>query len=908
MLINYNLYNSIFDLDDLAHVVNPFGVNEGFPAKPQMFNIIRPRIDLLLGEETKRPNNIRVVDSNPGAVGALQAKRKELLQQYVFAEILASMDPEQAKLFQQQLASGEIVPPEQIEQFISTNYKLVGEECAYHTLKYLQHKLDLSDQFSSGFKDGLIAGEEIYYVGVRNSEPYAERVNPTELSYDNSPGVRYIEDGEWAVRRMHMTVSDIYDSFYDKLESSDLDKLLELLGQHVGGSKYTAADRAQRDYGIQYFPNGGPLFSSNGTDATGVLPVWHVCWRSYKKVGFLTYDDPETGELVETMVDESYKPTGEEISLEWDWVVEIWEGYRVSDDIYFGIKPIENQHISMDNPNAKKLPYIGVRYSDDNSESRSLIDLMKPLQYMSTVIWYRIELALARDKGKVPVMDVTQIPKSMGITTEKWMHYLSALGVLFVNPYEAEDSVPGRDASHPSAFNQYSALDLTMANTISGYIELLERIDNMAGEIAGVTDQRLGAISQNELVGNVERAVLQSANRTEMLFWRHEQCKKHVLTALLDTSKAAWAKSGRKSLHYLLSDGERIFLEMDDEFLYSDHDIFITDASKEVANIEALKTLYQPAMQNGANLADIAEIMAADNMAVIRRKLNDIKQEMAERVQAQQQAEQQAQQQLVELENEREREKLEVERYKVDRDCDTRLAVAELQAEVKAQDRNANGIPDSVELSKLDLEREKLLTSSQDARLTAQSRLEEARAKADIARMQVAAKRLETEAKIKQTDLAVRQAAIQAKVAEVQSDSDIVKANAAVEESQLMVNIKAQELAAKRMDTMIKAEELKQKTGENSVKMSESEAKLMAALQKIEADKAKVQVERKKASDDALLRARELDITEEKNSADVQLELQRLALEEELGKEKIKADKAKAKASAAKAKSSSAKK
>jgi hypothetical protein len=196
MLINYNLYNSIFDLEDLQHVINPFGVGEGFPAKPQMFNIIRPRIDLLLGEETKRPNNIRVVDSNPNAVSTILAKKKELHEQYVFSELLASMDQKEAEVFQQGLASGEIVPPEQIEQYMTTSFKLIGEECAYHSLQYLMHKLDLADHFNCGFKDGLIVGEEIYYCGIRNNEPYAERVNPTEISYDNSPGVRYIEDGD----------------------------------------------------------------------------------------------------------------------------------------------------------------------------------------------------------------------------------------------------------------------------------------------------------------------------------------------------------------------------------------------------------------------------------------------------------------------------------------------------------------------------------------------------------------------------------------------------------------------------------------------------------------------------------------------------------------------------------------
>jgi hypothetical protein len=55
---------------------------------------------------------------------------------------------------------------------------------------------------------------------------------------------------------------------------------------------------------------------------------------------------------------------------------------------------------------------------------------------MYIVLWYRLELAIARDKGKVVNMDITQIPKSMNITPERWMHYLSSVGVNFINPYE----------------------------------------------------------------------------------------------------------------------------------------------------------------------------------------------------------------------------------------------------------------------------------------------------------------------------------------------------------------------------------------------------------------------------------------------------------------------------------------
>jgi hypothetical protein len=92
---------------------------------------------------------------------------------------------------------------------------------------------------------------------------------------------------------------------------------------------------------------------------------------------------------------------------------------------------------------------------------------MKPLQYMYIVLWYRLELAMARDKGKVVNMDITQIPKSMNIDVSKWMHYLSALGVNFINPYEEGWDIPGREGGKPAQFNQITALDLTMANTIN---------------------------------------------------------------------------------------------------------------------------------------------------------------------------------------------------------------------------------------------------------------------------------------------------------------------------------------------------------------------------------------------------------------------------------------------------------
>ena len=56
----YDLYNSIYNEKDLKYVTNPFKQDDGFPATAQDYNIIKPYVDQLLGEETKRPFNFSV--------------------------------------------------------------------------------------------------------------------------------------------------------------------------------------------------------------------------------------------------------------------------------------------------------------------------------------------------------------------------------------------------------------------------------------------------------------------------------------------------------------------------------------------------------------------------------------------------------------------------------------------------------------------------------------------------------------------------------------------------------------------------------------------------------------------------------------------------------------------------------
>lgn len=717
----YDLYNSIYNEKDLKYVTNPFKQDDGFPAMAQDYNIIKPYVDQLLGEETKRPFNFHPQRTSDIAASELQEKAKEMLMDYIQATIASKLSPEQAARYEQALATGEIQTPEAIAKYLQKDYKDIAETEAYHALQFLKRKLNLTHEFYKGWKDALIGGEEIYYIGVINGDPYVERVNPMYFDYEHSLDLEFIDDAAWCRRKMIMSATEIYDRFYDKMSERQLNELLELIDQRPGAGNNPEIRKTSIDYeSIKLHKINS--FTDNPFDIDHIV-VYHCCWKSFKKIGFVTLLNPETGEVEEFQVDEDYKVTGTEQSVEWDWIIEVWEGYRIGDDMYIGIQPIEYQHISADNPNSQKLPYTGVVYNNTNSKPRSLVSMMKPLQYMYIVVWYRLELALSRDKGKVAVMDITQIPKSMNIDVNKWMHYLSALGVAFINPYDEGWDIPGREGGKPSQFNQLSSWDLTMSNVIAEYIQLMQKIEDMVAKLTGITPQRQGQIAASELVSNANTAVNMSYHITEPWFWNHNQVKRRVLTMLLNTSKAAW-KDSKRYLNYILDDATRAFVQLSNNFFYEDMDIFVDDSTKNQQYIDQLKQLLQPAMQNGASLLDIAEIITLDNMSMIKNRLEEIEQKRMEQMQQQQQAEQQAQQQMAEQQNQLKEEelmlkeaeldlekyKVDQDKYKTDQDNATKITVAQINAYRGAEnmDQDMNGIPDPIEIGKQALEQQKI--------------------------------------------------------------------------------------------------------------------------------------------------------------------------------------------------------
>jgi hypothetical protein len=393
LLKYYEVYNGELAESDYNYVTNPYNSQAGkmrnFPAKLRNYNIIKPVIDLLLGEKTQRPSNYVVTVTNGDAVSRMEEeKQKQIvgsLQQMFINELNAQgIDTGQE--------SQEVDTPEQVTKYMETTWQdsraIVGQQ----VLNYLRDNLDLPDRLQSAFFDWLVSGYVFTYKGVNMDDVDYEIISPLDIDYSKSPNLEFVEDGDWVVRRELMSSNAVLDSVYDLLTDDEVDQI-ENPKQNNSGSL-----------------------------------VMHVCWKSFKKVGLLTYID-EFGVAQELIVDDSYKmdkEAGEEV--EWYWVSEIWEGYRIDGDIYIGIEPTTAQRNQLSNISKCKLPYNGRAYSNRHAENVSIVSMGMPYQILYNVFHYRMELTIAKNKDKIALIEMNTIPKRHGWDEEKFMYYADAMG------------------------------------------------------------------------------------------------------------------------------------------------------------------------------------------------------------------------------------------------------------------------------------------------------------------------------------------------------------------------------------------------------------------------------------------------------------------------------------------------
>jgi hypothetical protein len=106
--------------------------------------------------------------------------------------------------------------------------------------------------------------------------------------YEQSLDLEFIHEASWCCRKMIMSATELYDRFYDKMSEKQLNDLLDLIDEKPGTSPEIR--KTSMDY-THYKMSSINGFTANPFDANHIT-VYHCCWKSFKKIGFVSITDP----------------------------------------------------------------------------------------------------------------------------------------------------------------------------------------------------------------------------------------------------------------------------------------------------------------------------------------------------------------------------------------------------------------------------------------------------------------------------------------------------------------------------------------------------------------------------------------------------------------------------------------
>ena len=687
--INYDLLNGKLHMSDLEMILNPEKLQAGFiPDRIQHYPIMNSKLNVLRGEESKRVFDFKVVVTNPNAITEIENnKKQELLQKLQEWVSNTSQSEEEAN---QEL--------EKINDYYTYEWQDMREIRANALLNHYVKELNISLMFNQGFMDAMAVGEEIYQCDIVGGEPTIERLNPLKVRIFKSGYSNKIEDADMIILEDYWSPGKVIDTYYDELTKKDME-YIEKMPDHVGQAATDSMDNVDERYGFVnnhmigdeistegffWDPLGGYDGVNNSLlpyDVAGNLRVLRVYWKSRRKIKKVRSYDPQTGEEVFNFYPETYvidKDAGEEEQI--FYINEAWEGTKIGTDIYVNMRPRVVQYNRLSNPSRCHFGIVGSIYNLNDNRPFSLVDMMKPYNYLYDAIHDRLNKLIARNWGSLLRLDFAKKPK--GWDVEKWLYYAKTTGLAVEDSFK-EGSMGAATGKLAGALNNASTgvIAASDGNQIQQYINLLEFIKMEMAEIIGITKQREGQVSNRETVGGVERATLQSSHITEWLFFIHEDVKKRVLECFLETAKIA-LRGRSKKFQYILSDSSMKVMEIDgDEFAEADYGL-VVDNSNGIQELNSkLDTLAQAALQNQTlSFSTIMKLFSSSSLAEKQRLVEKDERNIQERQAQVQQQQLQAQQQEIEQKSQIEQAKMQQEDILNQRDNETKILIAQMQA------------------------------------------------------------------------------------------------------------------------------------------------------------------------------------------------------------------------------------
>lgn len=696
--INYDLLNGRLHMSDLELVLNPDQIKAGYiPDRIQHYPIMNSKLNVLRGEEAKRVFDYRVIVTNPNAISEIEDNKKnELLQrlQEAISDTNLSEDEFNLKM-------------EELNDYYTYEWQDIREVRANELLNHYVKEYDIPLLFNNGFMDALAVGEEMYQVDIVGGEPVIDRLNPLKVRIFKSGYSNKVEDADMIILEDYWSPGRVIDTFYDVLSPKDI-KYIETVPDYIGQGAVDGMDNIDERYGfVNANMIGDEITISNGTyffdpanlftegiansllpyDLAGNLRVLRLYWKSKKKILKVKSYDPETGEEVYNFYPETYvvdKDNGEEAQS--FWVNEAWEGTMIGNEIFVNMRPRLVQYNRLNNPSRCHFGIIGSIYNLNDSRPFSLVDMMKPYNYMYDAIHDRLNKALASNWGSILEMDLSKIPA--GWDVDKWMYYAKVNHIAVIDSFR-EGTIGASTGKLAGGLNNAGKgmIETNIGNYIQQQVNYLEFIKMEMAEVAGISKQREGQVSSRETVGGVERATLQSSHITEWLFTIHDDVKKRVLEAFLETAKIA-LKGRNMKFQYILSDTSTKVMEIEgDEFAEADYGLVVDNSQGTQELQQKLDVLAQAALQTQAlSFSTITKLYTSASLAQKQRLIEKDEREIRERQQQAQQQQLESQQQIAQMQMQQKQAELDQKEEANIRDNQTKIIVAQIQSSSDEED------------------------------------------------------------------------------------------------------------------------------------------------------------------------------------------------------------------------------
>jgi hypothetical protein len=449
-----------------------------------------------------------------------------------------------------------------------------------------------------------------------------------------------------------------------------------------------------------------------------LLRVTTAYWKSQKKVGHLTKIS-EIGEVFTEIVSEDYTITDKPLydnrlfknktkdnllfgeHIDWIWINEVWGGVKIGPNIpsfwgmnnpggftpvYIGIDKhkigtLRFQFKGDSSLYGCKLPVEGSIFSDRNTRSTALIDLMKPYQIGFNIVNNQIADILVDELGTIIMLDQNSLPRHS--MNEDWGKGNLAKAYVAMKNFQMlplDTSITNTE--NALNFAHFQKLDLSQTERLMSRVQLANHFKQQAYEVIGVNPQRMGQQLSQMTATGVEQAAAASYAQTEVYFIQHcDYLMPRVHQMRTDLAQYYHSTKPSARLTYLTEADEKVMFQINGtDLLMKDLNIFCTTTANNRAVLEQLKQFAINNNTTGASIYDLGKIIQSDSIADVNNVLKLSEQKQQQQKQQEMEMQQKMQQEQIQAAEKQKQMEIQAQSERDDKFIQKDITVAEIRA------------------------------------------------------------------------------------------------------------------------------------------------------------------------------------------------------------------------------------